>query len=77
MGIEKTSLVDPAHANAFVTGLTFSGTGNASTMTAMTRFVDAVPEPPVAVPTSESIAAWESVLRRGRVARQSAVDDWG
>jgi hypothetical protein len=37
MGIEKTSLVDPAHANAFVTGLTFSGTGNASTMTAMTR----------------------------------------
>jgi hypothetical protein len=46
-------------------------------MTAMTRFVDAVPEPPVAVPTSESIAAWESVLRRGRAAQQSAVDDWG
>ena len=40
--------MDREDANAFVRGLTVTGKGNASTMTAMTGFVDTIPEPPVA-----------------------------
>ena len=44
-GIETSAMVDPNDSNGFVTGLTFSGTGHAFTMQAMTEFVEAVPEP--------------------------------
>lgn len=46
--------------------LTFTGKENASTMTAMTGFVDTVPEPPLAEVALAGIAALGSVLRRGR-----------
>jgi len=64
MGIDPAAALDPANPTAFVTGLTFVGSGDV-TMT-QTPVTASVPEPSTTILLGAGMAALASVMRRKR-----------